>query len=370
MCPHRASLARRRLFGSSLLAAFLAAGSAFAVGPAATPAPLRVVDARGRTVSFDALPKRIAVAGRAVSLIANTLYLFPEAPGRVVAIPDSTQQVSASFLSLLDPALAAKALPGGAGAGPEQIAPYHPDAVVLKSQVAEKLGEPLERLGLRVVCVDGESPEKFLADVAILGRLLGNEKRASEIAAFYEGKMRRVREKLRDLPPAGRPRVLFLTVSTRGGGRAFNVPPAAWLQTRLVAEAGGEPVVDPAFPGAQTVTAEQVAAWKPDRIVVAHYRGDSREVVAALRADPVWAAMPAVKAGRLDAFPGDFYSWDQPDPRWILGELWLAKTLHPSRFPDLDPTAELFAFFRTLYGLPEETVKAKILPVLTGDVAR
>ena len=105
-----------------------------AVAPAA---PLRVVDARGRTVTFEALPKRIAVAGRAVSLIANTLYLFPEAPARVVAVPDSTQQASAAFLSLLDPGLAAKALPGGAGAGPEQVAPFRPDAVVLKSSSAE-----------------------------------------------------------------------------------------------------------------------------------------------------------------------------------------------------------------------------------------
>jgi len=337
---------------------------------AAPAAPLRVVDARGRTVAFEALPKRIAVAGRAVSLIANTLYLFPEAPARVVAIPDSTQQASAAFLSLLDPGLAAKALPGGAGAGPEQVAPYRPDAVVLKSSSAEKLGEPLERLGLPVVYVDGESPERFLADVALLGRLFGNEKRAAEIAAFYAAKEKRVRDALRDLPAAKRPRVLFLTVATRGDGRALNVPPAAWLQTRLVSEAGGTPVVDEAFPGARTVTAEQVAAWRPDRIVVAHYRGDSREAVAALKADPVWAAMPAVKAGRIHAFPGDFYSWDQPDPRWILGELWLAKTIHPDRFAGLDPRAELLELFRTLYGLSEETVKAKIVPVLTGDVAR
>jgi hypothetical protein len=44
-----------------------------------------------------------------------------------------------------------------ANAAAEQIAPLKADAVVLKSSMAEKLGTPLEALGLKVVYVDLET---------------------------------------------------------------------------------------------------------------------------------------------------------------------------------------------------------------------
>jgi iron complex transport system substrate-binding protein len=327
-----------------------------------------VVDALGRTVTFPSLPRRIAVAGRSVTLIANALYLFPEARKRVVAIPSGSVQLSDRFLSLLDSGLSSKVLAGGSEVGPEQIAPYKPDVVVLKSVMASRLGEPLERLGVKVVYVDGESQERFTEDLSLLGRLLGNPERANVVIAYYRARTDRVAARLRGLPAKGRPRVLFLTVSTRGADQAFHVPPVDWLQHRMISAAGGVPVVDATLPGSRTVTLEQVAAWNPDQIYVAHYRGDSRDVVARLRADATWQALPAVKAGRLYAFPGDFYSWDQPDPRWILGQLWLAGKVHPELFPDLDMRAEILSFFRELYGLPAETVRTRIAPELTGDI--
>lgn len=330
----------------------------------------QVVDARRRSVAFAELPRRIVVAGRAAGLVANALYLFPEARERVVTLLDGSQQTSASFLALLDPALTAKSVAGGAGAGPEQIAPHHPDLVVLKTVMANRLGEPLERLGLRVVYVESESPEGFLEDLALLGRLLGNETRALQITEYYESRLRVIRERLADLPASGRPRVLFLAASAAGGERAFSAPRPDWLQARLIREAGGQSAAEADFAGGAIVTVEQVAAWRPDRIAVARYRGDSRELVARLAADPVWSTLPAVKRGKLDAFPGDFYSWDQPDPRWILGQLWLAKTIHPERFADLDLGAEVVSFYRLLYGLSEETIRTKVVPQLTGDVAR
>lgn len=338
-------------------------------GPAAARA-IELVDARGRTVQLASVPQRIAVAGRGVGLLADLLYLFPQARERLVAIPEPSQPRAVDFLALLDPELGAKkVLGGGASAGVEQLAPFHPDVVVLKSVAAERLGEPLERVGLPVVFLEGESPERFLADVAVLGRLFDDTPRAERIAAYFRERLAHVQDRLRDLPAAGRPRVLLLTASSRGGEGTFSQPPGDWIQTRMIVEAGGVPAAGAESPGG-TVTAEQVAALAADRLVVASYRGDSRDVVARLRADPLWAAMPAVRAGRLDAFPGDFSSWDQPGPRWILGQLWLARTLHPERFADLDLRAELVTFYATLYGLPEAAVRDKVLPVLTGDLAR
>jgi len=91
-------------------------------------------------------------------------------------------------------------------------------------------------------------------------------------------------------------------------------------------------------------------------------------VVSGLKADPNWQAIRAVQEGHLYAFPGDLYSWDQPDPRWLLGLTWLAGKLHPDLFPDLDITAAAKEFYATLYGLDAAFVEQHILPTFTGDI--
>lgn len=116
------------------------------------------------------------------------------------------------------------------------------------------------------------------------------------------------------------------------------------------------------------VNLEQVAAWNPDIILVVHYSADSREAVAKLQADARWQALKAVKEGKIYGFAGDFFSWDQPDPRWILGVTWLAGKLHPERFPDLDMQQEVTEFFAAMYGMDAASVQANVLPKLTGHV--
>ena len=81
---------------------------------------------------------------------------------------------------------------------------------------------------------------------------------------------------------------------------------------------------------------EQIAAWDPDQIYTIAYFNNPNDVVEKLKADLQLQKVNAVKHGRLYAFPGDYYSWDQPDTRWILGLNWLASKMHPEPFPDLN----------------------------------
>lgn len=71
---------------------------------------------------------------------------------------------------------------------------------------------------------------------------------------------------------------------------------------------------------------------------------------------------------KIDAFTGDLYSWDQPDPRWILGLSWLAGKLHPDLFPSLDMTLEVENFYQTLCGLDQTFVTENIFPTFQGDL--
>lgn len=332
---------------------------------AAADTTITLTDALGREVTLPAPPQRIVLTGRGLFMIADAIYTFPEA-GRRIAGMGQTAQGSGNFIKLIDPAYADKAtLERDAGA--EQVAALRPDLVIVKSTAAEATGKPIEALGIPVVYIDFETPAQYYRDLAILGKVFGDEARAQEVIAFYQARVAQIEKAVAD---AAKPRVLLLYYNERDGAVSFNVPPLSWIQTEMVQTAGGEPVWADAELGRgwTQVTLEQIAAWNPDQIFVVSYFKNPSEVVADLKADPNWQALRAAKEGRLYAFPADLYSWDQPDTRWILGLTWLAGRMHPDRFPGLDIEAEARAFYQALYGLDADFFASKIKPTFKGDL--
>ncbi len=334
--------------------------------PSPTPSSLTVTDALGREVTLAAPPQRIVVAGKATIMIMDALYLFPEGPQRLAAVGFTGQ--GGDFLPIVDPNAASKATLG-ADAGPEQIAAAGPDLVILKGYLREKLGAPIEALGIPVFYVSLETPEQYFTELRALGRVLGNEARAEEVITFYRERVDRVQTRVADISDDQKPRVLVLQHSAKGGETAYSVPSAAWMQTRQVQMVGGRPVwLDVQGSGWTVVTLEQIAAWDPDQVYIIDYFGDPVQAVEKLRADPVARNMRAVQAGQVFAFPKDTYSWDQPDTRWILGLQWLASHVHPDRFADLDILQEFATFYRTLYRLDDAVIEGQLRPLLRGSL--
>ncbi len=146
-----------------------------------------VNDALGREITFEQAPQRIVLAGKALFMVADAIYLFPEAGQNIVAL-GSTGQGSGNFIPMIDPTFADK-ISLASDAGAEQIAAAQPDCVIMKSSNAEKLGKPLEELKIPVVYLDFETPDQYERDLASLGQLFQNPDRAAEVAAFYQGKV-------------------------------------------------------------------------------------------------------------------------------------------------------------------------------------
>jgi iron complex transport system substrate-binding protein len=336
--------------------------------PSVQASGIAVADALGQVVEFSAPPRRIVVAGQAVLPIIDTLYLFPEASQRVVALVVGKQPIG-DFISLIDPTWEQKTLLE-MDAGPEQIAALKPDVVLLRSSMAEKLGRSLGELGLPVVYIDLETPEQVFRDVRTLGQLFGDEARAQEITAFYQARLDSLQEALQGLSDDRKPRVLIVQYSEQGGETALNVPPASWIQTAEAELAGGVPVWKEAAQGGGwiIVNFEQVAAWNPDQIFVISYNADSSTVVEHLKADPQWQALKAVQEGKIYGFAADIFGWDQPDPRWILGATWLAGKVHPDRFAGLDMEQQAAQFFEQMFGMDPAIVQQQVVPNLKGDV--
>jgi len=329
---------------------------------------IEITDTTGHTVTLDGVPERIAIAGKATIMVQDAVFLFDDAIQKVIAL-ENRNQSAFSFLPVVDPGIHDKEI-FKMNAGPEQIAAAHSDLVILKSFMAEKLGEPLEQLSIPVVYLNLETPEVFYQDVIVLGQVFGKPDRAEEIINFYQERVSRVEDLVSGIEPDQKPEVLILEYSDSGGEIAFSVPPVSWLQTSMVEISAGSPVWKSleVSGGWTIVNLEQIAAWDPDQIFIIDYSGNASAVKADLLDNPIWGNLRAVENDQLFAFAFDFYSWDQPDTRWILGLQWLATKIHPDLTAEIDIMEEVKLFYSELYNLEPGVIEAEILPALTGDL--
>ena len=160
-------------------------------------------------------------------------------------------------------------------------------------------------------------------------------------------------EKTAGLSDEERPSVLLVYYNETDGQAAVQVPPLSWMQTTMVEMAGGRPVWQDIELGKgwTKVNFEQIAVWNPDKIFVVAYKMPIEDAVDAIREDENWQALNALNTGEIYAFPGDYFSWDQPDTRWVLGLNWLATKIQPDLFGDVDMEEMTFDFYATLYEL-------------------
>ena len=328
--------------------------------------PLQFKDALQRILTLDHSPERIVVAGKASFMILDALYLFPGAGEKLIAYSGGGVNDPAAFLSILDPKIKNKQVLEYQ-VGPEQVAGLKPDLVLMKSYLSGTDGASLERLGIHVCYLDLETPETFLRDIGILGTILNMPDRAKQIQDFYQTRLNSIRQKTQGLSP--KTKVLLAQYSEKGGSGSLSVPPASWIQTEMVSLAGGEPVWTSSSQnsGWTVVNLEQIFYWNPDCLILISYGQNTSDLVKKLKVDSKWQELKAVQGGTFFGFPSDFFSWDQPDPRWILGLEWIAGRLHPQLFT-YKIKDEVSQFYQELYGLSSEQVKELVFPKLKGDL--
>ncbi|MBN2048779.1 MAG: ABC transporter substrate-binding protein [Anaerolineaceae bacterium] len=326
-----------------------------------------ITDALGREVAFEQEPERISIAGSGTLMLADAFFAFPEAADRVVTVA-KTDQGFGSFTEVIDPKLTPEMVID-TKASVEEIAAFQPDLVVLKGYMAERLGNPLEKIGIKVVYMNLETVEQYQQDLTNIGILLGNPSRAEQLIQYYQDVVIKVTSAFTD-DQIHKPTTLFLYYSVKDGNISFNVPPIDWAQTKMIERAGGDPVWhDIEFGDGWTqINFEQIAVWNPDKIFLTAYFTDVEAVADQLRSDPQWQNLKAIQNNELYAFPIAYYSWDQPHTRWGVAQFWLAQKIHPELFADFNFDRESRYLYQLFYDMDDEAYDQLILPKLKGDI--
>lgn len=336
----------------------------------ASDTELSALDANGRTVTLQAPPRKVLVAGKAAIMPADAYFLFPEARQTLQAL-SKTDQGLGDFYNLIMPELKeSKRIPQNASA--EEIASYNPDLVLMKTSNFEGTAKKLDQLGIPNFTMDLESAEAWNDELLQLGKILGNEARANEIVTLYDTRKDSVLAVTEKLADADRPTVLVLQFSVTDGITGFEVCPDSWIQTYMVEAAGGTPVWKGAGLASKTwskVSFEQIAAWNPDYIYIVSYKTPADKFLKQIYSDPSWAGLKSVQAHQVQATPADLVSYAQPDSRWILNLQWMANELHPQLFPGFDMEQQIATFYKDFYAIEDQAIIDTLLDAYRNSIA-
>ena len=320
------------------------------LGPAAARP---FVDAAGRTVEVPDRVRRVLAAGPPASVLLYTL-----APDRMVGWVRAPSADERPFLAPETRDLPAYGRLTGKGgtANVEAVLALKPDLIVDVGSTAPTYVSLADRVqaqtGIPYVLLDGtfaRTGETYRR----LGDLIGEAETAAGLAAYAETTMAEVASKLAALPESGRPRVYYAR-----GPRGLETGVAGSINTEILDLAGARNAVPGGgTAGLATVSPEQVLASDPDAIVTLD--PDFRSAIAA---DPLWAGLRAVRAGRVYQTPRLPFGWFDAPPgvNRLIGLRWLAGLLHPDLFPQ--PLAEVTRdFYRRFYHVDLDTAQVDAL---------
>ncbi|QHM76463.1 hypothetical protein C7M52_02439 [Mixta theicola] len=212
---------------------------------------------------------------------------------------------------------------------------------------------------MQVLTLRANSMQALRERVTLSGKALGPdaERVASRYQRYFQRNVDLVRARLQDLPAEQRLKVYH----SMGGSLTTTGRPS--LNQDWMDLAGAVNVAEHWFQGKPNsrgeVSLEKIAQANPDVIVAMNQRD-----AALMRSSPQWQGVRAVQQQRVYVNPQGMFWWCRETSEEALQFLWLAKTLYPQRFEDIDIAQETRRFYHDFFGinLSDEQVDAILHP--------
>ena len=337
-----------------------------------TPEGRTVVDHDGIEVDIPEQIDRIAVGN--IGPMASVLTLFLGSGESIVGMsPMSMSAAENGILGELFPELldADTSFLQGSNINVEKLLTLEPDLVLIQSGQSE-VRTQLENAGLTVVAF-GVGTFKYdiintyEAWIDLLSQIFPANDKMEEVTAYSKEVLELVQSRVSDIPEAERKRALFLFQydETQMVASGRNFLGQYWCES-----AGAVNVAQDIEAGQATITMEQVYEWQPDVIFITNFTNTKpADLYANAVGSDDWSLVKAVQEQQVYKMPlGSFrtYSVSADMPVTLL---WVAKTIYPDLFSDIDTDAEVKDFYQRIYGvtLTDEQVAAMYDP--QGDVA-
>jgi ABC-type Fe3+-hydroxamate transport system substrate-binding protein len=340
--------------------------SAALLPTAAPAATIEVTDALGRTVTLPGPVKRVVLN---FNFEEFTAVAGVEGWSRVVGMSrapwEGWRPAIFSRYKAIIPNLADMPDVGNSddnNFSVEKVIALRPDVLLLAAWTFESLKDTkaqLDAAGIPIVVIDynAQTLERHLASTRALGKVMGANERAEELAGLYEREYRNVMERVQKARAAGgAPRKVYVELGQGGAGTVGNTYNGT-MWGKIITTLGAENLATGRIPGPWgPLNAEAVIAADPDIIFIAGSSWVNRPAAVKTGYDatpditrasltpylsrPGWSSIKAVKDGNVSAIEHglcrtlfDFVAFQ-----------YIAKRLYPDAFRDVDPEASFKAY--------------------------
>ena len=316
---------------------------------------ITITDHADREVEVPAEINRIVVAD--IYPMASVLTVFLGSAKKLVGIdPVCMSAAESGLLGELFPEIldADTSFMNGADLNVESLLALEPDVVFCSAGNSELIST-LENAQIPAV---GISPSKWDYDIletydqwtALLSQMFPeNSNKSEEISAYSKEVYEQVQEMVKDIPQEEKKKVLFLfqyddQQMVTSGKHFFG---QFWCDAVGALNAAEEIEVDNSN---AVINMEQVYQWNPDVIIITNFTPTQPEDLYhnAVGGDD-WSTVKAVQDKQVYKMPLGTYRSYTPSADTPVTLYWMAKTVYPDLFPDLDITKEVKDYYQDLY---------------------
>ncbi len=229
---------------------------------------------------------------------------------------------------------------------PEQIISLGTQLLFVPKSMTVPGESLLQQAGVRILAFEANSMTALTSRVQKTADVLGPDaqQKALRYQRYFDHNVGLVKDRLKDLSDNQRVTIYHSMGNplTTSGRPSLNQD---WMDL-----AGARNIAEHWFDSKSNrtgeVALEQIVAANP-AVIVAMNKRDAE----AIMASPQWAQVDAVIHHRVYVNPKGMFWWCRETSEEALQFLWLAKTLYPQRFVDIDMRQEVIDFYHDFFGI-------------------
>lgn len=297
----------------------------------------------GRTVEIEGPITKIVPSGPLAQIM-----LFALIPDMFVGVSSDWDEAAAAYLDeeLYNLPVIGQLYGGKGDVNLEELALLAPQLLIdvgeAKASAAEDLDSLQEQIGIPCIHIEADlysTPDAYRK----VGKLLGRESEAEEIAAYYESWLNKTEDLIENIGEENLVNAVYcvglegLSVIARTSYHAEIID----MLTNNIAV-----VDDVSSKGTgNPIDLEQLLLWNPDYIIFSPDGG-----YATAQTNEIWQQLKAILSGNYIEVPYGPYNWmtSPPSVQRILSLIWLPAALYPDHI-DYDVYEETAKYFEMFY---------------------
>jgi len=341
----------------SLLLVLLLVASLTACGGTA-PAPeetITITDHDGVAVTLPRNVERIVVCD--ILPLPSVLSVFFDSASKIVGMSGTSMNAAENgLLGQLYPEIleAETGFIDGTTVNAEELLKLQPDVVFYNASRVE-LGQQLRKAGFPAVAISVNKWEYNCIEtlnnwISLLSEIFPDNDKTETVAQYSTKIYDLVQQRVAGIPEEARARVFFLyqysDANLQTSGKRFF---GQWWADAIGAVNAAEELTTD---NSVSVNMEQVYAWNPELVFITNFTAAQPEDLYANTIGTYdWSAIDAVKNRQVYKMPLGMYRSYTPGVDTPVTLLWMAKTVYPELFADIDIIAQTKAYYQEVFGI-------------------